>query len=304
MHLSSSSPFDVRDPRFVDGLFPHESVEQIWTGGRWCEGPAWFPAHGTLVWSDIPGNRMLRWDERNNTVGEFRKPSNNTNGNTVDRQGRLISCEHLSRTVTRTEHDGSITVLADRWMGKRLNSPNDAVVHSDGAIWFTDPDYGIMSEYEGQRAESEIGACHVYRIDPHSGAVERVADDFDKPNGLAFSPDESILYIADTGASHHPGGPRHIRKFAVSGSTLRDQGVFAVCDNGLFDGFRVDVKGRLWSSAADGVHVFHPDGTLLGKIRIPEIVANVCFGGLKRNRLLICATSSLYSVYLNTTGAV
>ena len=304
MHLSSSSPFDVRDPRFVDGLFPHESVEQIWTGGRWCEGPAWFPAHGTLVWSDIPGNRMLRWDERNNTVGEFRKPSNNTNGNTVDRQGRLISCEHLSRTVTRTEHDGAITVLADRWMGKRLNSPNDAVVHSDGAIWFTDPDYGIMSEYEGQRAESEIGACHVYRIDPHSGAVERVADDFDKPNGLAFSPDESILYIADTGASHRPGGPRHIRKFAVSGSTLRDQGVFAVCDNGLFDGFRVDVKGRLWSSAADGVHVFHPDGTLLGKIRIPEIVANVCFGGLKRNRLLICATSSLYSVYLNTTGAV
>ena len=304
MHLSSSSPFDVRDPRFVDGLFPHESVEQIWTGGRWCEGPAWFPAHGTLVWSDIPGNRMLRWDERNNTVGEFRKPSNNTNGNTVDRQGRLISCEHLSRTVTRTEHDGAITVLADRWMGKRLNSPNDAVVHSDGAIWFTDPDYGIMSEYEGQRAESEIGACHVYRIDPHSGALERVADDFDKPNGLAFSPDESILYIADTGASHHPGGPRHIRKFAVSGSTLRDQGVFAVCDNGLFDGFRVDVKGRLWSSAADGVHVFHPDGTLLGKIRIPEIVANVCFGGLKRNRLLICATSSLYSVYLNTTGAV
>jgi len=304
MHLSSSSPFDVRDPRFVDGLFPHESVEKIWTGGRWCEGPAWFPAHGTLVWSDIPGNRMLRWDERNNTVGEFRKPSNNTNGNTVDRQGRLISCEHLSRTVTRTEHDGAITVLADKWMGKRLNSPNDAVVHSNGAIWFTDPDYGIMSEYEGQRAESEIGACHVYRIDPHSGAVERVADDFDKPNGLAFSPDESILYIADTGASHHPGGPRHIRKFAVSGSTLRDQGVFAVCDNGLFDGFRVDVKGRLWSSAADGVHVFHPDGTLLGKIRIPEIVANVCFGGLKRNRLLICATSSLYSVYLNTTGAV
>jgi len=304
MHLSDSSPFDVRDPRFVDGLFPHESVEKIWTGGRWCEGPAWFPAHGTLVWSDIPGNRMLRWDERNNTVGEFRNPSHNTNGNTIDRQGRLISCEHFSRTVTRTEHDGSRTVLAHSWLGKRLNSPNDVVVHSDGAIWFTDPDYGIMSEYEGQRAESEIGACHVYRIDPHSGAVERVADDFEKPNGLAFSPDESILYIADTGASHHPGGPRHIRKFAVNGSTLRDMGVFAVCDNGLFDGFRVDVKGRLWSSAADGVHVFHPDGTLLGKIRIPEIVANVCFGGEKRNRLLICATSSLYSVYLNTTGAI
>ena len=302
MDLASNSPFEVRDARFLSCVFPHESVQQLWTGGRWCEGPAWFAAHGTLVWSDIPNNRMLRWDERNNTVGEFRNPSNNSNGNTVDRQGRLVSCEHLSRSVTRTEHDGSRTVLADNWQGQRLNSPNDVVVHSDGSVWFSDPGYGILSDYEGRRSDSEIGACHVYRVDPHSGAVERVADDFDKPNGLAFSPDESILYIADTGASHRADGPRHIRKFAVEGKHLKPLGVFATCGNGLFDGFRVDVQGRLWTSAADGVHVYHPDGTLIGKVLIPEIVANVCFGGAKRNRLLVCATSSLYAVYLNTTG--
>ena len=302
MDLASNSPFEVRDARFLSCIFPHESVQQLWTGGRWCEGPAWFAAHGTLVWSDIPNNRMLRWDERNNTVGEFRNPSNNSNGNTVDRQGRLVSCEHLSRSVTRTEHDGSRTVLADNWQGQRLNSPNDVVVHSDGSVWFSDPDYGILSEYEGRRSDSEIGACHVYRVDPHSGAVERVADDFDKPNGLAFSPDESILYIADTGASHRADGPRHIRQFAVEGKRLKPLGVFATCSNGLFDGFRVDVQGRIWTSAADGVHVYHPDGTLIGKVRVPEIVANVCFGGAKRNRLLVCATSSLYAVYLNTTG--
>lgn len=302
MDLASNSPFEVRDARFLSCIFPHESVQQLWTGARWCEGPAWFASHGTLVWSDIPNNRMLRWDERNNTVGEFRNPSNNANGNTVDRQGRLVSCEHLSRSVTRTEHDGSRTVLADHWQGQRLNSPNDVVVHSDGSVWFSDPDYGILSDYEGRRCDSDIGACHVYRVDPHSGAVERVADDFDKPNGLAFSPDESILYIADTGASHRAGGPRHIRKFAVEGKRLTPLGVFAECGNGLFDGFRVDVQGRIWTSAADGVHVYHPDGTLIGKVRIPEIVANVCFGGEKRNRLLVCATSSLYAVYLNTTG--
>jgi gluconolactonase len=302
MHLASNSPFEIRDPRFLDCIFAHESVQKLWTGGRWCEGPAWFAAHASLVWSDIPNNRIMRWDERNNVVGEFRKPSNNTNGNALDREGRLISCEHLSRSVTRTEHDGSRTVLADAWKGKRLNSPNDVVVHSDGGIWFTDPNYGILSDYEGQRAESEIGGCHVYRIDPFSRQIELKADDFDKPNGLAFSPDESILYIADSGASHCEEGPRHIRKFAVNANRLQDLGVFAVCGNGLFDGFRIDVQGRLWCSAADGVHVFHPDGTWIGKICIPEIVANICFGGEKRNRLLICATTSLYSVYLNTTG--
>jgi gluconolactonase len=296
--------FEVIEPEFRACLAGPERVQRLWTGGRWCEGPAWFAAHGTLVWSDIPNNRMLRYDERNDTVGLFRSDSNNANGNTVDRDGRLVTCEHLARRVTRTEHDGRLTVLADRWRGLRLNSPNDVVVKSDRSVWFTDPSYGILSDYEGAPAESEIGACHVYRIDPASGAVDRVADDFVKPNGIAFSPDESLLYIADTGASHDPDGPRHIRRFRVAadGRGLRDGGVFAVCGNGLFDGFRVDTQGRLWCSARDGVHVVAPDGRLIGKILIPETVANVCFGGAKRNRLYICATSSLYAVYLKANG--
>ena len=296
--------FEVIDPEFAACLAGPEHVQRLWTGGRWCEGPAWFAAHQTLVWSDIPNNRMLRLDEPNGTVGVFRAPSNNSNGNTVDREGRLVTCEHLARRVTRTEHDGRITVLAERWQGKRLNSPNDGVVRSDGSVWFTDPSYGILSDYEGARADSEIGACHVYRIDPATAAVDRVADDFVKPNGLAFSPDESVLYIADTGASHDPDGPRHIRKCKLSGDgrRLESSPVFAVCSNGLFDGFRLDREGRLWCSARDGVHVYSPDGRLLGKILIPETVANVCFGGAKRNRLFICGTSSLYAVYLKVNG--
>ena len=296
--------FEIIEPEFGACLAGPERVQRLWSGGRWCEGPAWFAAHQTLVWSDIPNNRILRYDHQNETVGLFRANSNNSNGNTVDREGRLVTCEHLARRVTRTEHDGRITVLADHWQGKRLNSPNDAVVKSDGSVWFTDPSYGILSDYEGAPAESEIGACHVYRIDPASGAIDRVADDFVKPNGLAFSPDESLLYIADTGASHDPGAPRHIRRFKLSadGRALSGGEVFAVCGNGLFDGFRVDTAGRLWSSADDGVHVYTPDGRLIGKVLIPETVANVCFGGPKRNRLYICATSSLYAVYLKANG--
>lgn len=296
--------FERIDPRFNICIPGPERIERLWTGGRWCEGPAWFGAHRSLVWSDIPNNRMMRYDEINGTTSVFREPANNTNGHTVDRQGRLVSCEHLTRRVTRTEHDGSITVLASHWQGKRLNSPNDVVVHSDGGVWFTDPSYGILSDYEGLRADSEIGACNVYRIDPASGAVDLVADDFVKPNGLAFSPDESILYIADTGASHAADGPRHIRSFTVNadGKGLGKNRIFATCDKGLFDGFRVDTEGRVWSSAGDGVHAFDADGTLLGKLLIPEPVANVCFGGPKRNRLFICATSSLYAVYLNAKG--
>lgn len=300
--------FETLDPRFATCLVHCERVERLWTGGRWCEGPAWFAAHRALVWSDIPNNRMMRFDETDGSVGFFRHSANNSNGNTVDREGRLITCEHLTRRVVRAEHDGTQTVLASRWQGKRLNSPNDVVVKSDGSVWFTDPSYGILSDYEGMQAESEIGACNVYRVDPSSGAVDLVADDFVKPNGLAFSPDESTLYIADTGASHDPDGPRHIRAMRVgndgrslSGSNPAST-VFAQCTNGLFDGFRVDQAGRLWTSAADGVHAYDPDGTLLGKIRIPEVVANVCFGGPKRNRLFICATSSLYAVYLNVSG--
>ena len=295
--------FEVLDPRFSACLLNTERIERLWSGGRWCEGPAWFGAHRSLVWSDIPNNRMMRFDERNGTTSVFREPAQNSNGNTLDREGRLVTCEHLTRRVTRTEHDGSISVLASHWEGKRLNSPNDVVVHADGGVWFTDPSYGILSDYEGHRADSQIGACHVYRIDPLTGVVERVADDFFKPNGLAFSPDQSVLYVSDTGASHEPDGPRHIRSFKVDGGRrLRHSQVFAQCGNGMFDGFRLDREGRLWTSAADGVHAYHPDGTLLGKILLPEVVANVCFGGPKHNRIFICATSSLYSVYLNVNG--
>jgi gluconolactonase len=296
--------FEVLDERFNACLIGHARVERLWTGARWAEGPAWFAAGRYLVWSDIPNNRMLRYDECSGHVSVFRQPSNNSNGNTVDRHGRLVSCEHLARRVTRTEHDGSITVLADRFEGKRFNSPNDVAVKSDGSIWFTDPSYGILADYEGGKAESEIGACHVYRIDGASGAITRVADDFVKPNGIAFAPDEAYLYIADTGVSHLKGGPKHIRRLTVNadGKTLGASTVFADCTAGLFDGFRFDSHGRLWTSAGDGVHCYDPDGTLLGKIRIPELVANVAFGGPVLNRLFICGTTSLYSVYLAVNG--
>ena len=230
----------------------------------------------------------------------------NSNGHTVDLQGRLVSCEHRSRCVSRTEFDGTRTVLADRYDGKRFNSPNDVVVKSDGSIWFTDPSYGIDSDYEGDAAPSEIGANNVYRIDPSSGRVAIVASDFVQPNGLAFSPDESLLYIADTGLTHKPDGPHHVRRFKVSadGNSISGGEVFATCPVGLYDGFRVDVHGNLWLSAGDGVHCHASDGSLLGKILIPESVANVCFGGPKLNRLFICGTTSLYSVFLNTRAAL
>ena len=235
----------------------------------------------------------------------FRQPTNNINGNTVDLQGRLVSCEHLGRRIVRTEHDGSVTVLADRWQGKRLNSPNDVVVKSDGSVWFTDPDYGILANYEGDPASSEIGACYVFRIDPASGAVERVADDFVKPNGIAFSPDETHLYVVDSGGTNVKGGPLHIRRFDVKGDgkTLGASRVIAECKVGWYDGIRLDTSGRIWAGAGDGVHIIEPDGTMIGKIRIPEMVANITFGGVKRNRLLICGTTSLYSAYTTVVGA-
>ena len=296
----------VLDPRFHRIVPGSARVERLWTGARWSEGPAWFPAHNTLVWSDIPNDRMLRYDALTGQVGVFRQPARNSNGNTVDREGRLVTCEHGGRQVTRTEHDGRITVLASHYAGKRLNSPNDVVVKSDGSIWFTDPDYGIASDYEGDRAESEIGACNVYRIDGGTGEIALVADDFVKPNGLAFSPDESILYIADSYSGFSPeDGRRHIRACAVNtdGTSLGRSDIFATCTAGVFDGLRLDRTGRLWSSAADGVHVFAPDGDLIGKIAIPEIVANVCWGGPKLNRLFICGTTSLYAVMTHTNGA-
>ncbi|MEM6373714.1 MAG: SMP-30/gluconolactonase/LRE family protein [Pseudomonadota bacterium] len=297
--------FEVLDPRFEACFIGHVKVERLWTGGRWVEGPAYFAAGRYLVWSDIPNNRMMRWDETDGSVSVFREPSGNTNGHTVDGQGRLVSCEHLNRRVTRTEHDGSIKVLADRFEGKRLNSPNDVVVKSDGSVWFTDPSYGILMDYEGERADSEIGACHVYRCDPETGDLAQVATDYVKPNGLAFSPDETELFIADTGATHDADGPKHIRRHTLGrdGQSLTGGDVFAECTAGLFDGFRFDRDGRIWSSAADGVHCIDTDGTLIGKVHIPEIVSNVCFGGPKLNRLFITGTTSLYSVFLNVNGA-
>ncbi len=294
--------FEVIDQSFSECIIGHARVERLWSGARWSEGPAWFAAGRYLVWSDIPNNRMMRWDETDGSVSVFRNPSNNANGNTVDRQGRLISCEHLCRRVTRTEHDGSISVLAEHYQGKRYNSPNDVVVRSDGSIWFTDPSYGILTDYEGDTAQSEIDGCHVYRIDPKNKEVTCVASDYVKPNGLAFSADEKHLYIADTGRSHQENGPAHIRKHSVNNTTLGESTIIAECTAGLFDGFRIDNQERIWTSAADGVHCLNSNGKLLGKILIPELVANVCFGGAKLNRLFICGTTSLYSVYLAVNG--
>ena len=295
--------YDIIDKRFGNLTTGHGRVERLWTGARWTEGPAWFAAGRYLVFSDIPNNRMMRFDECDGHVSVFRQPSNNSNGNTTDKQGRLVTCEHKTRRVTRTEFDGSVTIIAEHFDGKRFNSPNDVVVKSDGSIWFTDPSYGIMTDYEGDKAESEIGKCNVYRVDGQTGDITIVADDFEKPNGLAFSPDESLLYIADTGVSHKNGGPKHIRRFKVNDKRLTGGEVFAECTNGLFDGFRLDTDGRIWSSAGDGVHCYLPDGTLIGKVLIPELVANVCWGGPKLNRLFICGTTSLYSVILSVNGA-
>jgi gluconolactonase len=304
MILERTPSFEVIDPRFRKLAFPNVHLEKLYTGCRWAEGPAWFAAGRYLVWSDIPNDRMLRWDETNGVVSVFRQPAMNSNGHTVDLQGRLVSCEHRGRCVSRTEHDGSRKVLAAQFEGKRFNSPNDVVVKSDGSIWFTDPSYGIDSDYEGDASPSDMGAQRVYRIDASSGHITVVASDFVQPNGLAFSPDESLLYIVDTGATHVKNGPHHVRRFQVAtDGTLSGGQVFATCPVGLYDGLRVDVQGNLWLSAGDGVHCHAPDGTLLGKVLVPEAVANLCFGGAKRNRMFICGTTSLYAVYLNTRGA-
>ena len=291
------------DKRFRSLAIGIAHLDKLADGCIWAEGPVWFADGGYLLWSDIPNNRMLRWTPETG-VGTYRAESNNSNGNTRDLQGRLVTCEHLTRRVTRTEPDGSITVIADKHKGKRLNSPNDVVVKSDGSIWFSDPSYGIMTEFEGSRSEQEQGGCYVYRVDPKSGEIATVVEDFVKPNGLAFSPDEKILYIADSAASHDPSAPHHIRAFdVIDGKRLANSRVFCDIKTGIPDGFRMDVTGNLWTSTHDGVECYAPDGTLLGRINVPEIVANVCFGGKRRNRLFITATTSLYAIYVNTTGA-
>jgi gluconolactonase len=300
-----SQSFVVEDPGFLRLVMGNVAVEKLFTGARWSEGPAYFPAGKYLLWSDIPNDRLLRYDETDGSVSCFEQPCGHQNGHTVDGEGRLLSCEHGGRRVSRVEPDGSRTVIADRFNGSRLNSPNDVVVKSDGSIWFTDPTYGIDGDYEGHRADSEQAGSFVFRVSPDLGNIAAVATDFVQPNGLAFSPDERILYVADTGATHVPDGPRHIRALTLTedGLGIAGSSIFATAEKGLFDGFRIDRQGNLWTSAADGVHCYAPDGTRLGRILIPEVVGNVEFGGPKRNRLYICGTSSLYAVYLNTAAA-
>jgi gluconolactonase len=296
--------YAVIDPQFLGCFNRTAHLERLWTGGRWTEGPAFLAGGRYLVFSDIPNNRMMRFDECSGAVSVFRHPSGYANGNTIDRQGRLVSCEHGGRRVIRTEHDGGITVIADSYRGKRLNSPNDVVVKSDGSIWFTDPPYGILSDYEGHKAESELGAYNVFRVDGATGEVTIVAGDFVRPNGLAFSLDEKRLFIVDSAGGRDPSLPKHIRVFDVADNgRLSNSREFHDCTAGRFDGMRFDDTGRLWAAADDGVHCIDRNGTLIGKILVPEICSNVCFGGPKRNYLFICATTSLYGVYLLVNGA-
>ena len=297
---------EILDPSFAKYRLALASVERLHTGMRWCEGPAWFGAGRYLVWSDIPNNRMMRWQEETGRVSVFRQPSNNSNGNTRDRQGRLITCEHDTRRVTRTEFDGTITTLIDKFDGKPLNSPNDVVVKSDDSIWFTDPPFGILGNCEGHMAKQEL-PTNVYRLDPKTGNATVAAGDINRPNGLAFSPDESKLYIIEAGVT-----PRVIRVYDVvdNGARLDNGRVFIQPKDGETpDGFRVDVDGNLWcgwgmGEGHDGVVVFDAQAKRIGKIVLPERCANLCFDGVKRNRLFMAASHSLYSVYVNTQGAI
>jgi len=294
----------VFDGRLRSILRADATLERLATGAIWSEGPVWLEARRSLVWSDIPNNRMLSWSQAAGMT-VFRAPSHFANGNTLDREGRMVTCEHGRRCVSRTGHDGSVEVLVDRYRGRRLNSPNDVVVKSDGTIWFTDPSYGIMSNREGYEAPSELeDHCYVFRFDPASGELAVAEDSFAKPNGLAFSPDERRLYVSDTSGSHDPAGNHHLRVFDVlPGNRLANGRVFAVVEPGLPDGFRVDAQGWLYVSAEDGIHVFDPDGTLLGKILVPERTGNCTWGEADRATLYIAASTSLYRISLDTHGA-
>nr|WP_119310042.1 SMP-30/gluconolactonase/LRE family protein [Cohaesibacter haloalkalitolerans] len=282
---------------------PGASIERLNTGNLWAEGPVYFPAGDFLIWSDIPNDCQWQWVPG---LGcrVYSHHSNNSNGNTRDRQGRLVSCQHLTRSVVRTEWDGSTTTLADGHDGKPLNSPNDVIVASDGAVWFTDPSYGILSDYEGKKSTPEQAGCYVYRIDPDTGAVTAMITSLKMPNGLAFSPDEKTLYVADSSRSHYSDGYHHIFAFDVGPDwSLSNQRVFAEIEHGVPDGMRTDELGNLWSSSARGVETYGPDGSHKGYIAIPETVSNLCFGGRKRNRLFITASTSVYAVYVAVKGS-
>jgi gluconolactonase len=299
----SGAQLEAASPELAGLFLPGVPLEKLYTGCMWAEGPAYFPSGDYLVWSDIPANRMLQWVPELG-VRVLLRDSNYSNGNTRDPQGRLVTCEHLSRSVVRREPDGQRVVLASAHRGKPLNSPNDVIVASDGAPWFTDPTYGILTDYEGKRAASEQGGCFVYRVDPATAAVEAVVDSLVKPNGLAFSLDESVLYVADSSRSHDPRGLHHVFAFDVDRSwRLSNRRVFAEVEHGVPDGLRLDELGNVWCSSARGVEVYTPAGQHLGCVRVPETVSNLTFGGPKRNRLFITATTSLYSLYVGVRGA-
>jgi gluconolactonase len=293
----------VHDARFAAMVLHNAAVERLATGCRWVEGPVWFGDHGTFVWSDIPNNRMLRLDDRTGTVSVFREPSSYANGNTRDREGRLVTCEHLTRRVTRTEPDGSLTVLADSYDGRPLNAPNDVVVAPDGSVWFTDPGYGIMTDYEG-RAAPQLLPPAVYRCDPATGGLRPVLDSLERPNGLCFSPDGTRLYVVDSGSS-----PRTIHVFDVADGQVGAGRLFVDSSPGSSDGIRCDTAGNVWAAAGgggdgyDGVHVYAPEGALIGQVLLPESCANLCFGGAAGNRLFMAASTSIYALYVNAAGA-
>lgn len=303
----------VLDKRFAKYKIGNTPIQRLYTGTLWGEGPAWCAAGRYLLWSDIPNNLQLRRLDEDGHVSVFRKPAGYSNGNTFDWQGRQLACEHGNRRVVRYEHDGSVKVLADKWQGKPLNAPNDIVVHPDGGIWFTDPGYGALMNYEGHKGDLHIKEA-VYRIDPKTGKMDKVLDEMYKPNGLCFSPDYKKLYIADTGASHYDKAPKNIMVYDVVEATKLAKGREFVSMElngkaGFADGIRADVDGNIWVGAGwvgagyDGVQVFAPDGVRIGQILLPEICSNVCFGGAKRNRLFMTASQSLYAVYVETQGA-
>lgn len=294
---------DIIDPRFNAFVLPNAPLEELAQGFRWLEGPAWFADLDLLLVSDLPNNRVMRWTQSGG-VSVFRQPSGYANGHTRDREGRLIGCSHQNHCIYRTELDGRVVKLVDRYRGKRLNSPNDVVVKSDGTIWFSDPLAGLLTDYEGGRRDSELPA-RLYRFDPGDGLLEVVADDFQAPNGLCFSPDERRLYVSESGVPFAADPVQYLRVFdlAADGAHLSNARVFCKVEPGFTDGLRCDEDGNIWSSAGDGVHCIAPTGELLGKILVPHVVSNLAFGGRHRSRLFICGSQTLYAIYVNKRGA-